>query len=189
MHKFDRASAGLLLLEWFVMKFQVCVPVWIGISVALGCAPARAAPSASSDATTTLYVFGVVNGLSVNPSDARSGLQAAINRLGVSTTAAMNLVSLFADHINDVAACDPDQARELAKALAAVLSDPANAALAAEPAVEQIVAELNTDDIGGPIDPDDPGTSPLGVAGLPPGGAFGSFGSPTGTAVATSPAT
>lgn len=100
-------------------------------------------------------------------------MQAAISQFGANTNAAVVLISLFADEIANVASCDPDQAKQLAAGLQAVLNDPANAALVAQPAVDE------TDEITAAAEGGDP----------PEPGAFGSFGSAAGTGIETSPAT
>ena len=180
----------------------------IGMAVALCCcaaatAPAAAATSAFADTSPS----AVADALVYTPSDARDGMQKAINLLGTSSSAAAGLVSLFAAQISDTAACDADQAKALAQALQSVLSDPANAALTTQPAVAQIQAQIvsfagngqtashnSTNLPDATVNGSNPSTgggtlsSGSRSAPPPPAGAFGSFGSATGSGVATSPA-
>ena len=128
-----------------------------------------------------------------NPKNAARLLQAAINQLGVGSSGAGQLVSLFADAAADTESCDPEEAQQLAQALEVVLNDPLNAVLltAAPNALEQVTALLTGLGSGPPPAGGTPGAAPpvsgsSGGGGPPPSSpAFGSFGPHNSTSPAS----
>jgi len=177
----------------------------VGMGVALSCSAGATAPAAAATRSYDTSPSAIADALVYTPGDARDGIQKAINQLGISSSAAVGLVSLFAAQISDTAACDANQANALAQALQSVLSDPANTALTTQPAVVQIQAQIasfavvagsdhtatnsSADATDAAFNGSRPSTGGGSRTAPPPSaGAFGSFGSATGSGVATSPA-